>query len=148
MKASQFSNRIATKKKISEAQTELALCYWRTGEINEGRDVLKEALSHLTTDSEVKAKAILRLAIIEHAAAQDDKALRILTNHAPLFQKIQSQTLKGCYHIALGNRLENLAESRKRGDYIDRALIEYAAASYHFEQAEHRYYLATVENTT
>src|ERR1043165_4439242 len=133
------------KKKISEAQTELALCYWRTGEINEARDVLKEALSHLTTDSELKAKAILRLAIVEHAAGQDEKALRILRNQAPLFEKIQSQTLKGCYHIALGNRLENIAE-RKRGDYIDRALIEYAAASYHFQQAEHRYYLATVEN--
>lgn len=133
------------KKKISEAQTELALCYWRTGEINEARDVLKEALSHLTTDSELKAKAILRLAIVEHAAGQDEKALRILTNHAPLFKKIQSHTLKGCYHIALGNRLENIAE-RKRGDYIDRALIEYAAASYHFQQSEHRYYLATVEN--
>ena len=133
------------KKKISEAQTELALCYWRTGEINEARDVLKETLSHLTTDSELKAKAILRLAIVEHSAGQDEKALRILRNQASLFKKIQSQTLKGCYHIALGNRLENVAE-RKRGDYIDRALIEYAAASYHFEQAEHRYYLATVEN--
>jgi len=133
------------KKKISEAQTELALCYWRTGEINEARDVLKQALSHLTTDSELKAKAILRLAIVEHSAGQDEKALRILRNHASLFKKIQSQTLKGCYHIALGNRLENVAE-RKRGDYIDRALIEYAAASYHFEQAKHRYYLATVEN--
>src|SRR5262249_26130295 len=31
-------------------------------------------------------------------------------------------------------------------EYIDRALIEYAAASYHFEQAEHRCYLANTEN--
>lgn len=26
------------KKKIAEAQTEIALCYWRTGEINEAQD--------------------------------------------------------------------------------------------------------------
>ena len=32
------------------------------------------------------------------------------------------------------------------GDYLDRALVEYAAASYHFEQAEHRRYRANVEN--
>ncbi|HEX6185901.1 MAG TPA: response regulator, partial [Pyrinomonadaceae bacterium] len=31
-------------------------------------------------------------------------------------------------------------------DYIDRALIEYAAASYHFEQAGHRRYQGCVEN--
>jgi CheY-like chemotaxis protein len=33
-----------------------------------------------------------------------------------------------------------------RQDYIDRALIEYAAASYHFEQAAHIRYQACVEN--
>jgi CheY-like chemotaxis protein/tetratricopeptide (TPR) repeat protein len=34
----------------------------------------------------------------------------------------------------------------QRVDYTDRALIEYAAASYHFEQAGHRRYQACVEN--
>jgi len=133
------------KKKIAEAQTELALCYWRTGEISEARDLLKEALSLLAIDSELKAKAIIRLAIAEHSAGRNNKAVRILSEYAPLFQKIHNHTLKGSYHHTLGNRLENLA-SQKRGDYIDRALIEYAAASYHFELAEHRCYLASVEN--
>ena len=49
-------------------------------------------------------------------------------------------------HRTLGTVLENLWESKKRADYLDRALIEYAAASYHFELAEHRSYLANVEN--
>jgi tetratricopeptide (TPR) repeat protein len=83
------------KKKTSEAHTELALCYWRAGEINEARDLLEEALAYLTTDSEVKAKAIIRLGIVEHTAGHNEKALRILINHAALFQKIQSHTLKG-----------------------------------------------------
>jgi tetratricopeptide (TPR) repeat protein len=134
------------RKKIAEAQTELALCYWRTDEINEARDCLKQALSLLTIDSELKAKAVIRLTIVEHSAGRNSKALRILTENSPLFQKIQNHTLKGSYHHTLGNRLENLGESQKRGDYIDRALIEYAAASYHFEEAEHRCYLASVEN--
>jgi hypothetical protein len=71
-------------KKIAEAQTELALCYWRTGEIVEARDLLNEALARLTIDSELKAKAIIRLAIVERGATHHDKALRILTRHASL----------------------------------------------------------------
>lgn len=134
------------RKKIAEAQTELALCYWRTGELNEARDLLKEALLHLTTDSEVKAKATVRLAIVECEAANFGRAARVLTDSAPLFQKINNELLKGSYHVTLGIIYRNLWESKQRPDYIDRALIEYAAASYHFEQAEHRCYLANTEN--
>jgi tetratricopeptide (TPR) repeat protein len=131
--------------KIAEAQTEIALCYWRTDQLNEARDCLKEALGLLTIDNELKAKALLRVAVVEHAAARDDKAFRILTKHTPLFLKLNNHTLRGFYHISFGDRLVNLAESRPHSDYIDRALIEYAAASYHFQLAEHRPYLANVE---
>lgn len=133
------------RRKIAEAQTELALCYWRTGELNEARDYLKDALSYLTTQSDVKAKAIVRLGIVECEAAQYMKALRVLTQNAALFQKIKNETLKGSYHVTLGTVLRHVWEA-KRGTYLDRALIEYAAASYHFERAEHRCYLANVEN--
>ena len=133
-------------KKAAETQIELALCYWRTGEINEARDVLKYALSRLTIDSELKAKAIIRLAIVERGAARHDKALRLLTSYASLFDKIHNHTLIGSYHDTLGNTLEDLSVSKKREDYVDRALIEYAASSYHFEKAGHKIYLAHVEN--
>ncbi|HET6977218.1 MAG TPA: tetratricopeptide repeat protein [Pyrinomonadaceae bacterium] len=86
------------------------------------------------------------MAIVEHSAGRNEKALRTLTNHAPLFEKIHNHTLKGSYHVTLGNRLENLWESGSHPDYLDRALIEYAAASYHFERAQHRCYLANTEN--
>jgi tetratricopeptide (TPR) repeat protein len=131
--------------KIAEAQTEIALCYWRTDQLNEARDCLKEALSALTIDNELRAKALLRVAVVEHAAARDDKAFKILTKHSPLFLKLNNHTLRGFYHISLGDRLVNLAESQTHSDYVDRALIEYAAASYHFNLAEHRPYLANVE---
>lgn len=131
--------------KIAEARTEIALCYWRTDQLDEARDCLKEALSLLTIDNELRAKALLRVAVVEHAAARDDKALRILTKHTPLFLKLNNHTLRGTYHITLGDRLVNLAESQAHSDYIDRAFIEYAAASYHFALAEHCPYLANVE---
>ncbi|HKV33737.1 MAG TPA: helix-turn-helix domain-containing protein [Pyrinomonadaceae bacterium] len=133
-------------KKIAEAQTELALCYWRTGEFNEARDLLKDALSRLPFDCELKAKAVLRLAIVERRATNLSKALQILTQSAPLFERVNSHTLKGCYYQALGDVLENLWTMEGPTSYLDRALIEYAAASYHFEEAEHRRFQANVEN--
>jgi len=134
------------KKKIAEAQTELALCYWRTGENNEARDWLEAALSKLSLDSDLKGKAIVRLAIVELEETNLHRALSILTEHAYLFDKIQSQLLKGSYFVTRGNVLEKLWETETRTEHLDRALVDYAAASYHFEQAEHRCYLANVEN--
>jgi tetratricopeptide (TPR) repeat protein len=137
---------LGQEEKITEAQTELALCYWRTGENNEARDLLEEALSRLAVDDDVKGKAVVRLAIVETVASDCEKALSILTDYASLFQKLDNQTLKGAYHVTLGNVLKNLWETETRTEYLDRALVEYAAASYHFELAEHRNYLANVQN--
>lgn len=133
------------RKQIAEARTELALCYWRTDQLNEARDCLKEALNLLEIDNELRAKALLRLSMVEHAAEYDHKAFRILTKYASLFLRLNNDTLRGSYHTNLADRLVNLAESRSNSDYLDRALIEYAAASYHFERAGHRPYLANVE---
>jgi tetratricopeptide (TPR) repeat protein len=135
-----------SQKKIAEAQTELALCHLRTHDLNEARACLKHALSIVTHDCELRAKALLRLSNVEHAAERDQLAFKILEKHERLFARINNDNLKGCYFTAIGNRLENLAELEKRTAYIDRALLEYAGASYHFEQARHRPYLASVEN--
>jgi tetratricopeptide (TPR) repeat protein len=70
----------------------------------------------------------------------------LLTANALRFHQIENDTLRGSYHLTFGNVLENLWEKEQRSDYLDRALIEYAAASYHFENAEHRAYLAHVQN--
>lgn len=137
---------LSQEEKIAEAQTELALCYWRTGENNEARDLLQEALSRLIVDSDIRGKAVVRLAIVEIVASECERALSILTDHASLFQKLDSQTLKGSYHVTLGNVLKKLWETETRTEYLDRALVEYAAASYHFDLAEHRNYLANTEN--
>ena len=134
------------KKKIAEAQTELALIYWRTGENNEARDCLNDALALLSIEGDLKAKAVIRLAVVEFRLARHQKALRILRKHARLFDKIQNHTLKGSYHDTLGNALEDLSVLKRRRDYVDLALIEYAAASVHFEQAGHRCFLGYVEN--
>jgi tetratricopeptide (TPR) repeat protein len=133
-------------KKILEAQIELAYCYWREGAYDEARVILKEVIARLITDGKLKAKAVLRSAIVERSAIRYSDALRILTEAAPLFDKIHDHTIKGGYHNELGLVLKNLAASENREDYLDRAFVEYAAASYHFEQAGHKPYRANVEN--
>jgi tetratricopeptide (TPR) repeat protein len=133
------------KKKIAEAQTELALCYMRLGEYENASDLLKLALAQLSNDSELKAKVVLRSGIVKRHTGPLHEALEFLTANEPLFEKVNSQLLKGCYHQTLGDIL-NLCELGRPGDYLDRAFMEYTAASYHLERAEHKRYLARVEN--
>jgi tetratricopeptide (TPR) repeat protein len=132
---------------VAEAQIDLACCYWREGAFDEGRVVLKEALSRLIdSDVELRALALLRSALIEKITHRYSDALRIHTEAAPLFQGIENHSLKGNFHNEFAIVLRNLGAVENRKDYIDRALIEYAAASYHFQQAGHTRYQACVEN--
>jgi transcriptional regulator with PAS, ATPase and Fis domain len=133
--------------KIAEAQTEIAYCYWREGAYDEARITLREALSHLSeADSGIRAVALLRSAIVERTAKRFNAALNILTEDMPLFKASDNHSLKGKFHNELALVLRNLSATEQREDYLDRALIEYAAASFHFEQAEHTRYRARVEN--
>ncbi|HEV7860675.1 MAG TPA: helix-turn-helix domain-containing protein [Pyrinomonadaceae bacterium] len=129
-----------------EAQTELAACYWREGSYDEARAILKDMLSRLQSESELKAKALTRLATLEHDAARNREALNILTSSARLLEKVNNHTLKGNFHNTLAGVLEDLGIEERRADYIDRAFVEYAAAGFHFEQAKHKYHLARVKN--
>lgn len=134
-------------EKIAEAQTELGYCYWREGAFNEARDVLCEALSRLTdSQSDIRAIALIRSAIVERSTKRLHDALLLLTEARPIIERSNNNSLKGRFYNQLANLLENLGRAELREDYIDRALIEYAAASYHFEQAGHTRYQACVEN--
>jgi tetratricopeptide (TPR) repeat protein len=132
--------------KVAEAQTELALCYWRTGDYDEARLILNELLAKIGLDDDVKSKALLRLAIVEYSEERFTEALEILTDSVDLFGKITNPTLKGSYHNNLANLWMALGKSENREDYTDRAFVELAAASYYFEEAGHKSYLANVEN--
>jgi tetratricopeptide (TPR) repeat protein len=132
-------------KKILEGQNELALCYWREGSYDEARIILREVVSRLTRDSELKARAIIRSAIVECSTLHYKDALHILAEAAPLFEKVNNHLVKGSYHNQLAGIFQALTEAGQR-DYLDRAFIEYEAASFHFEEAGHKPYQANVEN--
>jgi transcriptional regulator with GAF, ATPase, and Fis domain len=133
--------------KAVEGQSELAYCYWREGAFDEARVMLSAALLRIADgDSDIKSVALLRSAIVELSATRYHDALSILTEAAPLFEASNSHGIKGRFHVNLAIVLKNLSTSEQRNDYADRALIEFAAASYHFEQAGHIRYQARTEN--
>lgn len=126
---------------------ELGHCYWREGILDNARDLLEVASDRLPDEaSEMKAVTLLRLAAVEGSAKRFNDALRIDIEAAPLFHESTNHAHRGKFHNQFGFVLRNLGTAEKRSDYIDRALVEYAAASYHFEQAGHRRYQACVEN--
>ncbi len=134
-------------ERVAEAQVELAVCYWRQGALDEARVMLGRVLRELVdAESEVRAVALIRSAIVERSDGRFDVALRIHTEAAPLFERLGSHSLRGRFHVGYANLLLFLGEAGNRADYIDRALVEFTASAYHFEQAGHTRYHACVEN--
>lgn len=134
-------------KKAAEALTELGPCYWREGAFDDARVVFQGALKYFSNeDGDLKAISLLRSAAIEKLTNRLSDALHLLVEAAPLFDASKNQTIKGRFHNEYAQVLRKLSATEHRNDYIDRALIEYEAASYHFEQAGHARYQACVEN--
>ncbi len=126
---------------------ELGHCYWRQGSFGEARILLKEALTQFDdSDGDLKAVTLLRLATVEEVSFRSSDALHLLTEAALLFASSSNHSIKGRFHCEFGIVLKNLGAVEQWGGYIDRALIEYTAASFHFEKAGHRRYQGCVEN--
>ncbi|MCA1566624.1 MAG: response regulator [Acidobacteria bacterium] len=134
--------------RAAAAQSDLGYCYWREGAYDEGRVLYAEALKKLSDkdDLELRAKILIRSVLVESCSGRYTDALRILTESAQLFEESNSHALKGKFHNDLAGVLTCLSMAERRTDYIDRAIIEYTAASHHFEQAGHIGYHASAEN--
>jgi tetratricopeptide (TPR) repeat protein len=137
---------LGDSKKVAEARTELAVCYWRAGANDEARIWFTTALERLKTEGNTRANALLGLSVVEWSASRHDESWRILTTNAPLFRKITNQSLKGFYHNQSAMTLRALATERKRDDYFQRAIKHYEEADYHFTLARNTVYRAHVKN--
>ena len=138
---------LGRSEKIAEAGVDLAICYWREGALDEARVTLRLVLERLgDIRNEQKLRALLNSAMVEKTAMRDREALRIYREAAPQFDLSTNHALKGKFHNNYGILLKNLGLSESREEYIDTALVEFAAASFHYEQAGHRRYQGFVEN--
>jgi tetratricopeptide (TPR) repeat protein len=138
---------LGISEKIAEARVCLSTCYWREGALDEARVTLRLVLDSIgEKQSEQRLRALLNLGIVEKTASRDRDALRIYTEAAPLFDQSSNHSLKGRFHNLYATVLRGLGTAEQREDYIDRALVEYAASSFHLEQAGHRRFQARAEN--
>ena len=134
-------------ERTAEAHIELAICYWREGAFDEARITLQDVLAQLgESESEIRLRALLNAAAVEKVSVRYRDALQIHRTAAPLFEKSSNHALRGKYHNEYAQVLKNIGLAEHREDYIDNALVEFTAASFHFEEAGHQRFLGVVEN--
>jgi tetratricopeptide (TPR) repeat protein len=133
-------------RNAAEAWSEIAYCYWREGRINEARIMLHEALERLPPKGLKRARALLKLADVEHSAARYYDALKLLTDNSAVFASIRYLPVKGSYHNELAITFRTIGTAENRRDYFQRALTEYRAAEHHFKLAKNYIYCASVKN--
>jgi CheY-like chemotaxis protein/tetratricopeptide (TPR) repeat protein len=137
---------LETADKVSEARGDLALCYYREGSFDEARVQLRTALHILPEgNDDLEAILLVRAGIIEERTRRFNDALEFYKRAAPLVERSDDHGLKGSFHFEYGHVLGWLAAPENRQDYLDQALIEYAASSFHYEEAGNELALARVE---
>jgi tetratricopeptide (TPR) repeat protein len=125
--------------KVAESEYELGMCYWRCGAFDEAQIILKKAKQ--TATDEQSGKILVRQTLVEVSSGRYDQALLMLENARPAFESYP-HALKGRWHGQMALVLRRLATSASKTDYYDRAIVEYTAAIYHYEQAGHQRYCA------
>jgi tetratricopeptide (TPR) repeat protein len=123
------------KPKVSEAQYELGVCYWRVGAFEEARIILNEARAEATPEQH--GKIVIVRALVEIFSGRYEEAQSILIEFRPSFESA-SHALKGRWHGHMGLALRRMAQGRI--EILDKAIIEFTAAIYHYEQAGHERY--------
>lgn len=134
-------------EKAADAQSDLALCYWREGAYDEARVLLSKASAELAQASaEQRAIVLLRRVTVEYTAGRFNDALNLLNEHALLFDESQSPALIGSFHNHRALVFRRLGVVEGHADYLDRAIIEYVAAIHHYKLARNERYSACIEN--
>src|SRR5258707_3768305 len=131
------------QEKVAEAQSDLALCYWREGAMDEARVWFREAISRAANPAN-RLLIVVRSTTVECTTNRFDDALALPDLTAPLLDEVEDDLARGCYHMHRVVVLRKLGGSEN----LDSALIESAAASVYFEKANHRRYFARCENNT
>lgn len=128
--------------KVAEVYYELGKCYFRLGAYDESRVILDEAVTTLGERTpELRAKILIRRTLVEIWTGRYHDALNILEKAREFFES-GGDALKGRWHGQMALVLQRLAITEKRPDYADRAIMEFTAAIFHYDQAGHERYSA------
>lgn len=131
---------IGSIDRMAAAETDLALCYWREGAMDEARVFYEQAFSHALAPA-TRARVCINHAIVEYQCNRHTEALLLLDQASPTIDALDDM-MCGRYHTQRAIVLRRIGGSEN----LDLALIENTAASYHFEKAGHTAYHALAEN--
>jgi tetratricopeptide (TPR) repeat protein len=134
---------VGDDEKVAEAQTDLAICYWREGAMDEARIRFEEALSKARVPQN-QLRVLVNATTVEISSNRPADGLAFLDRAATLLDFVEDPATKGRYHMQRAIVLMELGGPEN----LDRALIENAAARVYFEEANHSRYFARVENNT
>ena len=137
---------VGEARRVIQAQIELGCCYYHQGLFDLAHSTLSQCVDGLTdADSELKAVALIRLAIVERHSGRLDEAIKLL-NMASLFESTLSPWTKGRFHTEMANTLKDLGKANSHVNGFNQALAHYREASNQFEQVGNHRYVAAVEN--
>ena len=129
-----------------EARIELGCCYYHQGLFDIAHSTLNSCVEELRSEnSELKAVALIRLAIVERHSGRLQEALSLLERVSSL-EKITSTWTKGRFRTEMANTLKAFGVAEGKNRYFDYALNHYKEASLQFEQVGNLRYVAAVEN--
>jgi tetratricopeptide (TPR) repeat protein len=133
---------------VGAARAGMAYCYWRAGQLDEARIMLREALTQLPPEGDARARSLIKLSTIESSALRFEVAGRILEDNAALFENVENDAIRGSYHNERAIVFRNFAKSEplKRDEYLQKALTEFEKADYYFSLARNSVYRAVVKN--
>jgi signal transduction histidine kinase/ActR/RegA family two-component response regulator len=132
--------------KAVEARIELGCCYYHRGLFDLAHTTLSCCIATLSNkERELKAVALIRLAIVERHSGRLHEALSLL-DEATLLDATSSSWTNGRFHTEMANTLKDLGAAENRPAYLDRALGHYREASLRFEAVGNLRYVAAVEN--
>jgi tetratricopeptide (TPR) repeat protein len=128
-------------EKVAEAQTDLAICYWREGAMDEARVWFQTALAQ-STDPDNQLRILVNSTTVEVSTNHLNEAMALLNRAASLLDRIEDTASLGRFHMQRGIVFRRLGGTEN----LDRALMDHTAARIHFEQANHRRYFARAQN--
>lgn len=132
--------------KAIQGHIELGCSYYHQGLFDLAHSTLSKCVASLTdSDCELKAVALIRLAIVERHCGRLHEAVNLL-EVACVLESTLSPWTKGRFHTEMANTLKDLGKADTQFNRFDQALAHYREASRQFEQVGNLRYVAAVEN--
>jgi tetratricopeptide (TPR) repeat protein len=132
---------LGDREKMAEAQTDLAVCYWREGAMDEARVWFKTAFA-LTADPTNQLRILVNSTTVEVSTNHLHEAQALLKQASSLLDRIEDPASLGRFYMQRGIVFRRLGGVEN----LDRALLDHTAARVYFEKANHRRYFARAQN--